>query len=264
MKLATDKILAEVEGGIGWLTFNHPERRNAMSREMWQGLADALEAFQGAPDVRVVVMKGAGGRAFVSGADISEFDQYRASAEQKKQYSGIAGRAHHWLEQVDKPLIAMIQGHCVGGGLAIALTADVRIATPGSQFGIPAGRLGLGYDFARVAMLARVVGPSVARDMLFSARFLPAEEALRVGLINRIVTEDDLERETRAYADLIAANAPMTVRAAKAAMQEWDRDPADRDLDRVEALVNACFDSEDYKEGRRAFAEKRRPSFRGH
>lgn len=262
MRLSTDKILAEVDGGIGWLTFNNPVRRNAMSMEMWQGVGDAMEAFQADPAVRVVVMRGAGGRAFVSGADISEFDQHRASAEQRKEYAAINARGNRWLRRLDKPLIAMIQGFCIGGGLAVALAADVRIATPESQFGIPAARLGLGYDYGGLATLARLVGPSVARDILFSARFLPAEESLRVGLINRIVAEDDLEAEVRAYAGLIAANAPMTIRAAKAAMQEWERDPAERDLARVEALVSACFDSEDYKEGRRAFAEKRRPEFR--
>jgi enoyl-CoA hydratase len=262
MRLSTEKILAEVEGGIGWLTFNQPERRNAMSMEMWQGVADALESFQDDPDVRVVVMKGAGGRAFASGADISEFDRHRASAAQQKEYGAITARGNRWLRELEKPLIAMIQGYCVGGGLAMALTADVRIATPLSQFGIPAARLGLGYDFGSVAALARLVGPSVARDMLLSARFLAAEEALRVGLINRVVPEDDLEAEVRAYAGLIAANAPMTVRAAKAALREWEFDPADRDLARVEALVSACFDSEDYREGRRAFADKRPPAFR--
>jgi enoyl-CoA hydratase/carnithine racemase len=263
MKLATEKILAEVDGHIGWLTFNHPERRNAMSMEMWQGLGDALEAFQKDPAVRVVVMKGAGGKAFVSGADISEFDQHRASAEQKQQYGAATGKGNRWLRQLDKPLIAMIDGFCIGGGLAIALSADVRIATPVSTFGIPAARLGLGYDFGGIATLARLVGPSVARDILFSARFLPADEALRVGLINRIVEPEALESTVREYAGLVAANAPLTVRAAKAALQEWERDPADRNLARVETLVNACFDSEDYKEGRRAFSQKRKPEFRG-
>jgi enoyl-CoA hydratase len=263
MKLSTDKILAEVDGGIGWLTFNNPARRNAMSMAMWQGVGDALEAFHHNPGVRVVVMKGAGGRAFVSGADISEFDQHRASAEQRKEYAAINARGNRWLRQLDKPLIAMIQGFCIGGGLAVALTADVRIATPESQFGIPAARLGLGYEFGGLAALARLVGPSVARDILFSARFLPADEALRVGLINRIVAADAIEAEVCAYAGMIAANAPLTIRAAKVAFQEWEHDPADRDLARVEALVNACFDSEDYKEGRQAFAEKRKPEFRG-
>lgn len=263
MQLSTEKILAEIDDGIGWLTFNQPERRNALSLAMWQGVGEAMEAFQHDAAVRVVVMKGAGGKAFVSGADISEFDQHRASAEQKQSYAAITARGNRALRQLEKPLIAMIQGFCIGGGLAMALSADIRIATPGSQFGIPAARLGLGYDYGGLATLARLVGPSVARDILFSARFLAADEALRVGLINRIVPEEELEREVRAYAGLIAANAPLTVRAAKAALKEWERDPADRDLARVTALVDACFESEDYKEGRRAFAEKRKPAFQG-
>jgi enoyl-CoA hydratase len=263
MKLSTEKILAEIDDGIGWLTFNNPERRNAMSMEMWQGVGDALEAFQSDPAVRVVVMKGAGGKAFVSGADISEFDQHRASAEQRKEYAAINARGNRWLREIDKPLIAMIQGFCIGGGLNIALTADLRFATPESRFGIPAARLGLGYEYANLATLARLVGPSVARDILFSARFLSADEALRVGLINFITPDDALDAEVRAYAESIAGNAPLTIRAAKAALKEWERDPADRDLTRVETLVNACFDSDDYKEGRRAFAEKRKPEFNG-
>jgi len=157
----------------------------------------------------------------------------------------------------------MIEGFCIGGGLAVALNADVRIATESSKFGIPAAKLGLGYDFAGLATLARLVGPSVARDILFSARFLPAEEALRVGLINRVVPDSDLESDVRDYCALIAQNAPLTIRAAKAAMREWERDPSDRDLAHVDALVNACFDSVDYAEGRRAFAEKRPPRFVG-
>lgn len=263
MKLSTEKILAEVEDGTGWLTFNNPARRNAMSMEMWQGVGDAIEAFQSDPEVRVVVMKGAGGKAFVSGADISEFDQHRASAEQRLAYSAINARGNRWLRQLDKPLIAMIHGFCIGGGLAVALAADIRIATPPSVFGIPAAKLGLGYDYGGLATLARLVGPSVARDILFSARFLPSDEALRVGLINRIVEEESLEKEVRAYAALIAGNAPLTIRAAKAALQEWERDPAARDMAKLETLVNACFDSDDYKEGRRAFAEKRPPAFTG-
>jgi enoyl-CoA hydratase/carnithine racemase len=263
VKLATEKILADVSDGIGWLTFNQPEKRNAMSMEMWQGVADAFEAFQADPSVRVVVMHGAGGKAFVSGADISEFDAHRANAEQKAHYNAVTSTGKEWLAKIDKPLVAMIQGFCIGGGLAVALNADVRIATEGSRFGIPAAKLGLGYDFAGMSTLARLVGPSVARDMLFSARFLTADEALRVGLINRVVPEADLDSEVRAYAALIAQNAPLTIRAAKGALREWERDPADRDLAHIDALVNACFDSDDYKEGRRAFAEKRPPRFQG-
>ena len=164
MRLSTEKILAEVEGGIGWLTFNHPERRNAMSLEMWQGVADALESFQHDPDVRVVVMKGAGGQAFVSGADISEFDRHRASAEQQKEYSAIAGRGNRWLRKLDKPLIAMIQGYCIGGGLNLAICCDLRFCSEGSRFGLPAAKLGLGYGYAGLKRYIDTVGPAHTRD----------------------------------------------------------------------------------------------------
>ena len=261
--LKTDKLLARVDDqGIGWLTFNNPERRNAISLEMWQGLGDALQAFQHDDSVRVVVLHGAGGKAFASGADISEFDQHRANAEQRRQYGEIAERGRTWLSQLDKPLIAMIQGYCIGGGLAVSLSADVRFASAGSTFGIPAARLGLGYEYAGVAALARLIGPSNARDLLFSARFLRADEALRMGLVNFVVEEDALEASVRRYAETLARNAPLTVRAAKAAVNRFERFSR-TEATEVAALVDACFNSEDYAEGRRAFAEKRVPQFKG-
>jgi enoyl-CoA hydratase len=263
MKLSTTKMLAHVEDGIGWITFNNPERRNAISLEMWEGLGVILENFQADKDVRVVVMKGAGDKAFVSGADISEFDTKRGSAEQKKQYGEVSANANRWLGKLDKPLIAMIQGYCIGGGLATALSADVRFATPDSSFGIPAAKLGLGYDYGGLKALCNLVGPSRAKDIMFSARFLEVEEALRIGLINFVVSREELEQEVKDYAKMIAANAPLTVKAAKAAVNEAMKDAASRDIDSVNAMVNACFDSEDYKEGRRAFKEKRKPSFQG-
>lgn len=263
MKLSTEKMLAEADGHIGWITFNNPARHNAVSLEMWQGLGDALEAFAEDNAIRVIILRGAGGRAFVSGADISEFDTKRASAEQRRQYGEIAARGNRALRQAEKPLIAMIQGYCIGGGLAIALNADVRFGTPGSRFGIPAARLGLGYDYQGVATLARLVGPSVTRDILFSARLFGADEALAMGLINRVIDDAAIEAEVRDYAATMAGNAPLTIRAAKAAVDEFERDSSRRDLARVEQLVNACFDSEDYREGRRAFAEKRPPRFEG-
>src|SRR5262249_48957479 len=231
--------------------------------EMWQGIGDALEAFQNDNTVRAVVMRGAGGKAFVSGADISEFDAQRANAEQRRRYGEISARGGRWLAQFEKPLLAMIQGYCIGGGLAIALNADVRFATPGSTFGIPAAKLGLGYEYAGTAALARLVGPSRARDILFSARFLDADEALRIGLINFVVSDEDIEARVRAYAETISRNAPLTIRAAKASLNAYERYSdlaAARD---VAPLVDACFNSEDYKEGRRAFAEKRKPEFKG-
>ncbi len=263
IELKTRKILAEVDDGIGWLTFNHPQRRNAVSLEMWQGIGDALEAFQADPAVRVVVMKGAGGKAFAAGADISEFDEHRANAQQRKEYGEIAQRGNYWLSHLEKPFIAMIQGFCIGGGLAIALNADVRFATPDSRFGIPAAKLGLGYEYAGIATLARLVGPSSARDILFSARFLESDEALRIGLINFIVSNEDLEARVRAYATTIAENAPLTIRAAKASINAFERYSHSVEARDVAPLIDACFNSEDYKEGRRAFAEKRVPNFKG-
>jgi enoyl-CoA hydratase/carnithine racemase len=261
--LATSKIVAEVEGGIGWLRINQPERRNAIALEMWQGLGDATAAFEADAQVRVVVIHGVGGQSFAAGADISEFEQQRGNAEQKQRYGEIASRGQSGLADLSKPLVAMIQGYCIGGGLAIALHADVRFAAVGSRFGIPAARLGLGYEYAGLATLARLVGPAAAKDMLFSARQLEADEALRLGLVNFVCDADALESRVRDYANGIAANAPLTVHAAKAAMRVFERYSTSDEADTIAELVNRCFDSDDYREGRRAFMEKRVPRFTG-
>lgn len=265
LELETGKIIGRIDDdGIGWLIFNQPERHNALSLEMWQGIGDVLEAYESDPDVRVAVMRGAGGKAFVSGADISEFDTKRSTAAQEDEYGRIAGRANRWLARFEKPLIALIEGFCIGGGLATALSADIRIATPDSRFGIPAARLGLGYGYEGLAKLARVVGPARARDIMFSARFMEAEEAHRMGLINFVYSREDIEQEAITYCERIAGNAPLTVQAAKAAVNAWERGGRSEELQIVHDLVDGCFDSEDYKEGRRAFREKRTPVFRGH
>jgi enoyl-CoA hydratase/carnithine racemase len=261
--MSTSKILTKVEDGVGWLTFNNPERRNAMSLEMWAGLGDSAEALQADPVVRVVVMRGAGGKAFVSGADISEFEQHRANAEQKEAYGKIAARGQQALATMTKPLIALIEGFCIGGGLALALAADLRFASAGSRFGIPAAKLGLGYEYAGIASLARLVGPSAAKDILFSARFLETDEALRLGLVNAVYEPAETEAKVREYAQRVAANAPLTVHAAKQAVRAFERYSAATDTEVVARLVDRCFDSEDYREGRRAFLEKRTPVFKG-
>lgn len=263
VSLATTKILARIEDGVGWLTINNPERRNAVSLEMWQGLADATEAFEASGAVRVVVVHGAGGRSFAAGADISEFEQHRADAAGRARYAQTASKGASGLAKLTKPLIAMIDGFCIGGGLALALTADVRFASRESQFGVPAAKLGLGYEYAGLANLARLVGPSTAKDILFSARFLKSDEALRVGLINFEVDGQDLEAQVRSYALRIAGNAPLTIHAAKAAMRAFETYSQVTGADEVDALVDRCFDSDDYKEGRRAFMDKRTPRFEG-
>ena len=262
LTLKTERMQAKVEGGIGWMIFNNPARHNALSLEMWEGIGDILEHFAQHPEVRVVIMRGAGGKAFVSGADISEFDKERGNAEQRASYGVIAGRATNWLAKIDKPLIALIEGYCIGGGLATALAADVRFATPDSRFGIPAAKLGLGYEYEGLSKLARLVGPSRARDIMFSARFMPASEAKDMGLVNFIHERDDIQDACIDYATTIAGNAPLTVKAAKAALNAWERGSRSDEVDKVRALVDECFNSEDYKEGREAFAAKRKPRFK--
>lgn len=263
MKLNTDKMIAEKEGHIGWITFNNPERRNAVSLEMWEALGVIVSDFQQDDNIRVIVLKGAGDKAFVSGADISEFEEKRNSPASEEEYAKKSALGSGMLYQLDKPLIAMIQGFCIGGGLAIALSADIRFATDDSKFGIPAAKLGLGYGYSGIKILSDLVGPSHAKDILFTARFMGAEEALRIGLINRIVSRDELESTVRDYARMIANNAPLTVRTAKAAVREAIKDPEDRDLARIAKMVDECFDSKDYAEGRSAFMEKRKPVFIG-
>lgn len=263
LNLQTERMRAAVENGIGWMIFNNPARHNALSLEMWQGIGDILEYYNTSDEVRVVMMRGAGGKAFVSGADISEFDTKRANAEQKETYGQIAGRATRWLNKLEKPLIALIEGYCIGGGLATALSADIRIASPDSKFGIPAAKLGLGYEYEGLAKLARVVGPSRARDIMFTARFMDADEALGMGLINFVQPRDDIEAYCLEYAQRIAGNAPLTVQAAKAAINTWESGSRAEEVAQVRAQVDGCFNSEDYKEGRRAFSEKRTPRFQG-
>jgi enoyl-CoA hydratase/carnithine racemase len=261
--LPTPKILARIEDGIGWLTVNQPEKRNAISLEMWDAVAAAAQRFAEDDAVRVVVMHGAGGKAFASGADISEFDTVRASADAEAEYARRSSEARKRLEELEKPLIAMIQGYCIGGGCATALIADLRIAGQGSRFGIPAARLGVAYAYESLRRLVALVGPSVAKDIMFTGRQLEAEEALAVGLINRVVAPEDLERTVTEIARTMAANAPLSIRASKEAIERIAGDPAKADRSRFDACYRACFDSADYAEGRAAFMAKRRPIFTG-
>ena len=263
LALPTDKMLAEVDDGVGWMIYNNPARHNAQSLEMVRAVPMILSAFAGDPEVSVVVVTGSGERAFVSGADISEFAERRTTAEARAEYDAAAADAAAAWGQLDKPIIAMIRGYCLGGGLAIAMAADIRIAAEGSQFAIPAARLGLGYGLAGVETLVALVGRAWASEILFSARRLSAEEALHIGLVNRVLPGAELEAAVRELASTIAGNAPLTLRAAKFAIREAGRDPAVRDRDAVRRAVEACFRSEDYVEGQRAFLEHRDPVFKG-
>ena len=264
MELQTTKMLAEQGDGIGWMIFNQPERRNALSVEMQEAIPEILGAYAADESVRVVVMKGAGDKAFVSGADISEFEARRSSPELIEEYNAIMGRASDSFESLGKPLIAMIQGFAMGGGLITAMRADLRVASEDSQFGIPAARLGIGYGYDGVRQLVGLVGPANAREILYTGGRFSAADALHMGLVNRVVPAAELEATVRKMAGTIAENAPLTVQLVKTAITEAGKDAERRDLGRVHELVERCMASEDYKEGRRAFLEKRRPEFTGH
>lgn len=259
----TDKMLARKEGNVGWMTFNNPERHNAVSMEMWQAAERILTDFAQDPSVRVVVITGAGGKAFVSGADISKFESERASAEAVATYNATTDRVYRLLHGLPKPTIAMIRGYCIGGGTALAVCCDLRIAEDVSKFAIPAAKLGLGYGLEGVRRLVEIVGPSFAKEIFFTARQFTAQEALQMGLVNRILPPAELESYVRGYADTIAANAPLTVNSVKRIVAEALKDPEERDSALCARLVKECFDSQDYVEGRRAFMEKRKPVFVG-
>lgn len=253
------RVETQVESGIGWLVFDNVKRRNAMSVAMWRATADAIATFEADPRVRVIVMRGAGEEAFVSGADISEFETARSDAKAAQDYEAISGEAFAALENVSKPLIAMIHGFCFGGGVAVAMKADIRIAEAGSLFSIPAARLGIAYPPNSVRDLVSLVGPAHAKDILFSARRLDSAEAAAIGLVNRVSPPGALERDVRDLAATLVDNAPLAIRAAKAFVDQHARGAPDRTAE----LIALCFDSADYAEGRRAFMEKRRPVFRG-
>ncbi len=263
MTALTDKIIVEKSGGIGRFIFNQPHKHNAISFEMWQGISQAMGDFAADESVRVVVLSGAGTKAFSAGADISQFAEKRASKDGVEVYDGAALRAENDLMYMDKPTIAMIQGYCIGGGAGVALCCDLRIASEDARFGIPAAKLGLAYQWCEVYPLVQLVGPSFAKEILFTGRQFSAEEALTMGLVNRVVARTELESCVEEYAERIAANAPLTVRAAKRTIGEALKDPANRDLDAIQKLVDRCFSSEDYVEGRKAFMEKRKPAFKG-
>ena len=261
--VSTHGIIAGKADGVGCLRLNQPEKHNAISYAMWVGIAEAMESFRGDDEVRVVVLSGEGGRAFSAGADISEFSGNRNTPEQVAAYDAASRAAYDAIMHHPKPVIARIEGYCVGGGLATALCADLRIATEDSRFGIPAAKLGVGYSYGGLRPLVDLVGPAHAKEILFTARRFTAPEALRMGLVNQVVPHDGIGAFVDEYARTIAANAPLTVQACKTVVAELVKDPAERDIALCERVVEACFASEDYKEGRTAFMEKRPPRFTG-
>jgi len=259
----TERMIAEVDGPIGWLVFNNPSRRNAVSLDMWQAIPEILDAYERDPAVRVIVLKGAGDKAFVSGADISEFEQQRSSPEAVARYEEIGNEAQSRLLNAKKPTIAMIQGFCMGGGIGVALACDMRIASESAQFGIPAARLGIAYRLGGIIRLLELVGPAYAKEIFFTARRFTAAEAHQMGLVNRVLPEVELEKFVRSYCTMIGENAPLSLAASKEIIAEVTKASKEIDRAKCEELVKRCFASEDYIEGRRAFMEKRKPVFAG-
>lgn len=261
--ISMDQILGTKKGAIGTLTFNYPEKHNAMSPEMAQAAAAVIEGFASDPAIRVVILRGAGTKAFVSGGDISKYEGNRSTPEQVAAYNKLSSGFRTSLRGIGKPTIAMIRGWCLGGGLAIALNCDLRICSEDAQFGVPAAKLGIGYGAESLGQLVELVGPSVAKEILFTARRYTAHEAQRIGLVNHVLQAPMLEAFVNSYADTMANNAPLSIVASKRVIDEYVKDAGKRDQALADKAVADCFASQDYIEGRRAFMEKRKPVWTG-
>ena len=259
----SDHILVKQDGGIATVVFNRPQVRNAISLAMWGEIVEIMGRLSNDDAVRAVLIRGAGQDAFASGADISEFKENRKDRESAIAYNKTVEEAEVAIRNCPKPTVAMIFGFCMGGGMAIALACDLRFAAEGSRFGIPAAKLGIVYDFDAVRQLVDLIGPAYAKDILYSARAMHADEAFRIGLVQRLVPAAGLEEQTLEYLKTVAANAPLSVRGAKAQMAAIFESASASHREQMQAARLETFDSEDYKEGTRAFLEKRPPRFSG-
>jgi len=260
---ADGKILQSVADGVGVITFNNPEKRNAMSLDMWEGFGHALIELRDDPDVRVVILVGAGDKAFVSGADISQFEKNRHNAEASEEYAKRSAAQRALLADYPKPTIACIRGFCLGGGMQVAMMADIRFAAENSQFGIPAAKLGIAYGYDGLKNLVSLVGPSWARLLMYTGMRIDSAEAVRIGLVDRVLSDAELWNATLDIAHTISSNAPLAIQAAKITIAQVLKDSDKRDMDAIKAIGTAFIDAEDFRGGRRAFMEKRKPRFKG-
>jgi len=261
-RYAEGKLLAGLIGNAGILLFNQPDKRNAISLEMWEALGDALERFTLDSEVRVLIYAGAGGKAFTSGNDISQFATRRNNAEDNLAFTRITGEGRRRMTAFPKPSIACVQGYCMGGGLGMAMQADLRVAAHDAVFGIPAARLGIAYAPEPLERLVALVGPAQARLMLYTARRFSGQEAFAMGLVEVLASQDAVS-EALELAQVIAENAPLSIQAARFNLEQLQKPPADRDTAASADLTRRCMDSSDYREGRAAFREKRKPLFTG-
>ncbi len=257
------ELITRKENAVGWVIFSNPAKLNAVSQDMWMALPGAIAAFDADPEVRLIVITGDGDKAFISGADISQFENARGSADAQAIYNRAVVEAYAAPVRCSKPVVAKIRGICMGGGLGLAAACDVRFAAADAVFRMPAGRLGLGYNYTGIRRFAQIIGAANTADIFFSARKFDAADALGMGFVNRVLPVADFDREVAAYCAMVAENAPLTLAAAKFAILQTGLDPDSRDLEQAARMIETCFDSEDYREGRRAFMEKRKPSFKG-
>ena len=259
----TERVKAWLDGQVLNIRFNNPARHNALSLDMWEAVPALLDKAAKDDEVRVVVFSGEGEKAFVSGADISQFEDMRAAKEAVKKYEALAESCLEGIYEFAKPTIACIRGYCIGGGVNVAIACDLRVASTNSTFSIPATRLGLGYRFSAMRNLTNLVGPGNAKDIFFTGRRFDAAEAQRMGLVNRIAPPEGLEALLAEYTTAICTGAPLTIKAGKRIIQEVLKLDGDFDTEMCRRLILDCFESEDYIEGRRAFMEKRKPAFKG-
>jgi enoyl-CoA hydratase len=259
----TERVKTWLDGAVLHIRFDNPAKHNALSLDMWEAVPRLLAKAAQDDGVRMVVFSGEGGKSFISGADISQFEDLRAQKEAVKRYEVVAEEALQGIYHFEKPTLAWIKGYCIGGGLNVAISCDLRIASSDSTFSVPATRLGLGYRFSAMKNLTDLVGPGAAKDIFFTARRLDAAEALRIGLVNRVAEADAIDALLEEYTKAITTGAPLTIKAGKRIIREVLKPDSDIDQESCRRLILDCFESEDYAEGRKAFMEKRKPVFKG-
>ncbi|MEE2997844.1 MAG: enoyl-CoA hydratase [Pseudomonadota bacterium] len=257
------KMHACKENGIGWMIYDQQAKYNAVTYDMRRAIPGIMADFEADDEIRVVVITGAGEKAFISGSDISQFDEKRSSEEARRRYDEASEMANLAMRNFPKPMIGMIHGFCLGAGVLTAMLCDFRIAAENAQFGAPPAKLGLGFGYSGVDDLVKLVGPAYAAEILFTGNRYDARDALKMGLVSRIVPYDELRESVREIATTIAANAPLTLKSVKTSIRNVQLDRRARDMKTVQAQIDACFASEDYKEGRQAFMDKRKPVFIG-
>jgi enoyl-CoA hydratase/carnithine racemase len=260
---ATERVQTWLDGSTLHIRFNNPARHNALSVDMWEAVPPLLRLAQDDDRVRLVAFSGAGEKAFVSGADISQFEDMRAAREAVTRYEAMAEEALMSIHDFPKPTLACIRGWCIGGGVNVAISCDIRIAADDAVFSIPAARLGLGYRYSAMKNLVDLIGPGAAKDLFFTARRIDAAEAKALGLVTRVATVEGLAALLAEYTQALADNAPLTVAAGKAITREILKPSPELDQALCAALIRGCFESADYTEGRTAFMHKRKPVFTG-